>query len=254
MKILSSVYWHVGLHNNTNPNSVLLKLAEKKRENLVFALVCDGAVTKEYGLTRTEAVSDAGEIASGYVVEEMAKWFELHYLYILLKKKSVRWIKRKIMSELSRIKADLDCYGEKKGINIDISFVLFVSMSKRYAIIHFGETEAYRFGRFAGCRRVMGFEGGFGEGERERAEGRRGGKDNDRPSQSIKWKTGKTKRGQGFLLCSSDYLLGLSKQKMKEVLKPSELRSEQQIRKRLSGIADYNKSFGESAAVYIKFY
>jgi len=273
MKILSAVHWCAGLHNATKSSSVMLKIAESKRGNFLMGLVACGMRTGD-----TNDGISGGEIASGYLVEELAKWFESYYLLIMMQNKSLYWIKRKLILALKSIHEDLAHYYEKRGRRLGVSYILYVIWGGKYIILQLGEVEMFKFGRFIGCWCVMkskanverkGWfgekrdvvlgeggsvvwgEGGVGDvaiGEEENAFGKR-----DFIMPKVKY--GNVRKGEGILLCNGKFTKQLSKKKLREALKPTELRSEMQIRKRLNGIADYvgrKVGDGECVAVYIK--
>jgi len=247
MKILSAVHWCAGLHNATKSSSVMLKIAESKRGNFVMGLVACG-----------EKQGD-GEIASGYLVEEMAKWFEFYHLLIIMQNKSLYWIKRKLILALKNIHGDLIRYCEKRGRRLGVSYILYVMWGGKYVTLQLGEAEMYKFGRWCVLKRKVNAdrEGWFGEKsvvgdvvirEEENDFGKRG-------FMMPKVRYGNVRKGEGILLCNGDFTKHLSKKKLREALKPKELRNEMQIRKRLDGIADYvgrKVGDGECVAVYIK--
>ncbi|MCL2050445.1 MAG: hypothetical protein FWG91_01740 [Lachnospiraceae bacterium] len=250
MKIHSAVYWQTGLHNEANYNSVLLKIAESKKGTFLLALVSAGDKDSK------------GEIASGYVAEEMAKWFEKFYLLVIIKNKSMGWLKKNLVKALKKIHADLIHYRQNKNnknLNLGASLILLVVWRKKYITLQLGEAEAYKFRRFFPYRRVDR----AGQFRPDKPTGRLGkdlGKDLEfclagNPfTPAIHY--GKIKPLDGFLLCDSSFLKRLSKSQINEALKPKALLGESQIAKRLSDIADHAKQKGaaeKQAAIYLKF-
>jgi serine/threonine protein phosphatase PrpC len=216
LKILSAVYWRAGLHNVANPNSVMLKAVKSNKDTFLIALICTGGKN-----------SSAGAILSGYVVEEMAEWFDRFHLSVVSRGKSIYWIKRRLMEALKIVNGDLFEYGEKNKINPAASLAVLIVWRRKYVILQLGEVRAYRFKRLFGFKMI------------ER-----------------KIRYGKIRRGQGILICSNNFLTKLSKTQIYEALKPAGLRKEHQIRKRLEAIVDYSERRGgdrEQAAIYVKF-
>ena len=233
MKIVSAVYWRAGLHNDANCNSVLLKIAEAKQNNFILAIVCRGIDPS------------TGDIASGYLVEEMMKWYDRHHFMIMLHHKSIRAVKRSLTSALKAVHVDLVRYGEKREIGLGASLVLLAVWRNKYVIMHLGEEEGYKYKRFP---RGKTFDRLSQSNKRYFSE---------TPSfMSPKARYGRIRSGEGILLCSRNFLAQLSDRQACDALKPAGLRKEHQISRRLASIADHagrNGDGWDGSAIYIKF-
>lgn len=232
MKMLTAVHWRAGLHNVANRHSILLKDTELERDALILALVCVGAD------------SSVGEVASGYLAEEMEKWYQQNHLLVLLRKKSLWWLKRSLTVTLKNIHNDLVQQGKRKEVFLGVSFLLCAVWRKKYVIVQVGEVESLKFSWFH---------------ERNLTGNRRQSQPQDLLGtvhfQSLKFRYGRMRRGQAILICSGNMINQLGKGRIFEALKPSEFRKENQITKRLSRIGDYvwEKGSGDNcSAIYIK--
>ena len=143
MKIMSAIYWRTGLRNAANPNSVMLKIAESKQGNLVMALVCTGDIRKLSANGNNLGANDVSSaIASGYMVEEMTKWFDRTHLLIMMRNKSVRWIRKNLDMEIKRINDELRRFGEKQDVLREVSAVIPVVIPLREVCLR-GDHQQY---------------------------------------------------------------------------------------------------------------
>jgi hypothetical protein len=177
----------------------MLYQADSVKGPLLLALVCDGGNPRS-----------SGEITAGDVAEGIKDWFEQNYLTIILRGKSIYWIKRKLKQ-----------YGEKHGINLGTSMSLLLLWQGKYFIMQGGETEIYLIQRKI---KQLFFD--------------RHSQSDCQHRPSVKnIRTGRTRRGCGFLLCNSSFRKQLSDKQLQEALRPSDLTTEKQIAKRLKSIA-----------------
>lgn len=224
MKILTAAYWQAGLHNVISHDSIMLKMAESRHRSFVLALVCEGKSTPL-----------AGEIFSGYMTEEIINWFNENHLPAIVQRKSIRKIKRDLYHTYQKINNELSKYAEKNDFNYESSFVLLALSGKKYLIIQAGAAKIYKI-RF---------------NIKQLITNRRCLKKN----KAVQTCIGKFRRGDGILLCSNNFSNNMKKRTLLEALKPSDIKKEIQITKRLREVADYAVRKGETgdiSALYIK--
>jgi protein phosphatase len=203
MKILSAVHWRA--HSR---DSVVLKQADSHKGSLVLALLCEGSeMPKE------------GELASGYIAEEMLKWFASNYLTIILHSKSLYWLKRSLLAQVRLTLKELAVYSAKKKLACQTSAALFLLWRKKYVFIQWGATKAYRYRRKIKALPL------------------------DQCSQ-LRTRFGKAQRGDCFLICSDSFRGKLSDIQLSEALCRSQSTNEKQMAKRLAAIAQYSEQKG----------
>jgi len=112
MRFISDAYWDRGMRKG-NQDSISLQEVRIKGKMAVFALVCDGIG----GL-------DCGEAASGFVAEKMTEWFYKEAIIMLKRRKRGRKIEKSGLRALYGCNAEMQRFGEEKGIKINLTFLL----------------------------------------------------------------------------------------------------------------------------------
>lgn len=87
-----------------------------------------------------------GEVASGYVVEEVCKWFQQEvvvkkYRYIQFKKWNKRFLKKAAFRLFSRINRELMQYGQREKILLGTTASVLLCFRNRYCIFHIGDSK-----------------------------------------------------------------------------------------------------------------
>jgi protein phosphatase len=213
MKILSAVHWQAN-----SPDSLVLKQADARKGSLVLALVCEGIMPKE------------GEVASGFVAEEMLKWFDSNLLPVICRNKSLFWLKRSLLAALQQALEELSLYSSKKNFACQTSAALILLWRKKYVIFQWGATKAYR------CRRKIKPLHFDQPSQRLPSPGFPAGKQEQAPYTRF----GKVRSGDCYLICSEGFRRMVNDIQLCEALRTSRFINEKQLAKRLAGIAQYS--------------
>ena len=133
MKFLVSAYSDIGIRKKTNQDSVLVEVAQVGKDEIAFAMVCDGMG----GLQK-------GELASATVIKAFAQWFQFGFPQMLERGFSAdavedRW--REILyAQNSRIQA----YGNEQGISLGTTAVCMLIYDGSYYVMNVGDSRAYQ--------------------------------------------------------------------------------------------------------------
>lgn len=235
MRYLTGVYWCRGRVAEHNQDSVVLLQALTTRGRVLMAAVCDGMS----GLSQ-------GEIASGYVTEQLQEWFYESFLYAVRKKKPY-WVMRRSLDRLTfHMQQQLQQYARREEIELGTTMTVLVIWEKTYLVWHLGDSRLYRL-RGRHMERVT--------------------KDHIRQRQQLTKCVGSfgyyipdhhmgvLRQGEGILLCSDGFRHCITGEELREVLCPKQLREEAQIERRLMEIGEACMKRGERdnlSAVYVK--
>lgn len=240
MRFISDAYWDRGMRKG-NQDSISLQEVRIKGKMAVFALVCDGIG----GL-------DCGEAASGFVAEKMTEWFYKEAIIMLKRRKRGRKIEKSGLRALYGCNAEMQRFGEEKGIKMGTTVTALLLMGRRYFLWHSGDSRAYRI-----AGRGLG-----GKIKRMTTDHTRDNVTLLRCIGSYPWKRPDVKRGylrkkSVFLLCSDGFRNRLGEERIKEAMLPETIGGREQIYKRLKEMTEYVKKQGErdnisSIAVWIE--
>ena len=239
MHYLTGVYWECGNTAEMNQDSLVLLQVLTARGRVLMAAVCDGMG----GLPQ-------GEYASAYVTKRLQEWFYESLLRAVQKKKAYWVIRRSLDRLVYHMQEQLAQYGRRENIRLGTTMTVLVLWEKTYLIWHLGDSAAYRVcnsrrGRAIECltkdhvkglNRLTKCVGSFGY---------------ERPD----FKLGLLQTGQGILLCSDGFRHCVAEYEMADVLKPENIREEEQIARRLREIGAACMKRGERdnmSAVYVK--
>lgn len=139
MRYYSTQYWNAG-RRKRNEDSLCVEQVRTRRGRVLMAAVCDGIG----GLSE-------GETASGYVVEELVKWFYEEGVP-KIRFSGMDRMKGSLMRRLEQINNRLYLYGEKKGIRLGTTASILLLWENQYAVFQIGDSRIYRI-RFR-CRQL----------------------------------------------------------------------------------------------------
>lgn len=132
MNYLAAAVSDQGSKGNINQDALLVRNKITNLGDVCIAAVCDGMG----GLSK-------GEEASGHVVRRLSDWFMYHSGGIHRFDKFVYYIEK----ELYLISDEIMDYGRKNGFVIGTTTTVLVMAGKRFAIIHVGDSRAYKINR-----------------------------------------------------------------------------------------------------------
>ena len=237
MQVVAGTYWGVGKRSN-NQDTLALQQVMTADGRVLLAIVCDGIG----GLAQ-------GEMASGYIVEEMIVWFYQEALQLLRKNKKRELIKRSCLCKLHKIHEELTAYAIREGIQLGSTMTLLLLWEKQYLVLHLGDSRLYLCSRRKKQNiRQLTMDHSYGRNELSKCLG------------SFSWQRpdviwGHLRKEQGFLLCSDGFRHVVSMQRLGEMFHPKQIQKEQQIEKHLEQVARYSMEKGEQdnqSAIYIK--
>ncbi len=124
----------IGIHKETNQDSMCVKEAQTDKGNILFTVICDGMG----GLEK-------GEVASATIINAFSTWFEKELPYQLSKSNAyddICYCWERMIKEQNQNIAD---YGRKNHIQLGstITAMLFFENGK-YLIGHVGDSRAYK--------------------------------------------------------------------------------------------------------------
>lgn len=227
MSYLAFWFWNQGNYREKNEDSFSLQRVRLngllgRRQEAALVAVCDGIG----GLPQ-------GETASGFVVEQLTKWFYRKGLGLM---GGLFWTKRTAraaVEALWRIQGQMERCEKAEGICCGTTCTVALVRGKRFLVLHVGDSRAYRVGRKewrltqdhvkggALCRCV----GAFSFWHPDLCRGRLG-------------------KGDGLLLCT-DGFCRLAPQGFFKGALFGENEGEQTPYKRLKGVAGFLRAQGE---------
>lgn len=221
MKIISGYIWqNSSKEEGIQHSSVLLVQVKRKHTPILFACICDtGTSLKE------------GGIVSGYVTEQLQKWF---YEKCWQNDISQKQLERELQRELNIIDLEAQEFSNKKEYKIPISLVGILMIGHQFLWIQKGECKGYLLNQ-----RFLRAHISKIDVAQERVT------------------RGYVQNGVGILLCTEGFEYEITKEMMKECLMPPDITEEIQISKRLTELSlarIQSKAMNErnASAIYIK--
>lgn len=132
MSYLAAAISDQGSKGNVNQDAILVKNRITSLGEVCIAVVCDGMG----GLSK-------GEEASGHVIRRLNDWFTYHGGGIRRFDKMVYLAEK----ELHLISDEIMEYGRKNGFVIGTTTTLLLLAGRQFAIIHVGDSRAYKLQR-----------------------------------------------------------------------------------------------------------
>lgn len=243
----------IGIKKKTNQDSLLLMGIANEREEILFAVLCDGMG----GMAK-------GELASATVVRAFSEWFAEIY-----SKKGTDWsteaIKEQWQQLMEKANEKLICYGKEKGISLGTTATAILICSQgSYLIGHIGDTRVYHLSeemkQLTEDHTYVAREVRRGNMTVEQAaeDNRRnvllqciGVNDYLEPQ----FVTGSLKKGDAILMCSDGFRHAVSGEELFVHLRPGKFKNEAEIKQELIDLAELNKQRQETdniSAICIK--
>lgn len=235
VRYLTSIYWERGNAADINQDSLVLLQVLTAKGRVFMAAVCDGMGGLEQG-----------EWASGYVTRRLQEWFYESLLRSVQKKKPYWIIRRSLDRLVYHMQEQLQQYGVQEEIRLGTTMTVLVLWEKTYLLWHLGDSRAYLF-RASGAV-CMTKDHVKGRNQLTKCVGSFG---YERPD----FKLGVLREDQGVLLCSDGFRHFVEESELADVLRPGQIKSEEQIVRRLREIGDACMRRGERdnlSAVYVK--
>lgn len=216
--MVSGIYWSKGARAK-NEDSIALESVRTDRGECTLLLVSDGIGSLDYG-----------ELASGYVTEELVKWF---YKYAVKKRGyNRRFINKTIRKTVLNTHMQMKKYGRKTGIkfgatcalvciwknrylcmNIGDSRILLLKNDKKNTVIQMGSTDRNERGELTKCVGNIRYEKPW-----------------------ISW--GRFKRGEGMLVCTDGFIDKIGASEIATMLHMNGEIYSERVDKRLASIGE----------------
>lgn len=194
--MVSGIYWSRGAREQ-NEDSLALEEVCTNRGKCTLLVVCDGIATLEHG-----------EVASGYVVECLVKWFYSYGIHMgNFHRRNIPRLTRRII-ERSLRKVILDAHINMRGKRMGTTCCAVVIWGNTYVCMNIGDSGACIVGD--GCRRITEADRNK-RGELTKAIS---GVRFDKPDFSF----GRIGKGQGILVASDGFLDGMIKNGLVQML------------------------------------
>lgn len=235
MQYLTNVYWCQGSEAEKNQDSVVLQQVLTRRGRVLMAAVCDGMG----GIF-------SGEVASGYVTEELQAWFYRELICMVQKRKRCWVIRRSLDRLVFHMQRQLQRYAAHKELSLGTTMTVLVVWERTWMLWHLGDSRAYRF---RGKRvEQLSKDHVYGAGQLTKCLGSFG-------YFVPEHRMGVLNPGEGILLCTDGFWRLISGEELRDVMNSSELAEEEQIGRRLKEIGCVCMKRGERdnlSAVYVK--
>lgn len=228
MHLFSEIYWDRG-SLPINQDSVSVQEVTIRGEKVIFAVICDGIG----GLWK-------GEVASGYVAEQMTIWFHEEAVYLLAKHKSREKILKAGVRRLHTCNEELILFAKEKEVQLGTTISAILIYKKRYMIWHSGDTQIYQIRSAGNSGRIKKLTENHSVNERTLTK----------CIGSFAWKQpdlmkGYVKRKTVYLICSDGFRHVVSMERLGEALQPKKKSSREKLYKRMAEIAEYSVRHGE---------
>lgn len=232
-----------GTGRKNNQDSLLLKQAVCRDEQILLAMVCDGMG----GLKR-------GEVASAAVVCSFSKWFENRLPEILENPVREREILHSWNNLLQDMNRKIEAYGKRHHFQLGTTVTAMLFVGKTYYVIHVGDSRAYEIRR--GVRQLTRDQtlvqqevecGLLTQDEAEKDERRNvllqcvGASEGVRPV----CKKGVLFKDAVYMLCCDGFRHMVSEKEIWKGLRPSAMKKEKIMERRLADLVRLNRNRGE---------
>lgn len=235
MELLTGYLWRKGVCSRENEDSLTLQQIRCKKKLCCMAIVCDGIG----GLAM-------GEVASGFVTEEMVKWFYQCVPEICAKRKSIKYVKRAVGRQLHYIHLGLKRMADKQECRLGTTITLFLLLGRKGYLFHLGDSRMYR----------MKQKGKINQMTKEHVQGRTLIKALTSSSYQLPDViTFRIKSKDGYILCSDGLWKYLDDNTLRECFCSETVLNEEMIQKRLNELGNMVIRRGtkdDISAIYIK--
>lgn len=243
MKYLISAATDAGPKRLENQDSMLVKQANFKGEQLVLAVLCDGMG----GLQR-------GEVASAAMIRGFQNWFDRKLLGLLLGEAMEKQIFNSWNEVIQSANQRLYQYGMERNLRIGTTVTAMLFWKRKYYIAHVGDSRAYelrkRLIQLTRDQTLVQREVDCGVLSREQA--RRDSRRNVLlqcvgASKTVKpvYRAGETFKEAVYLLCCDGFCHLLDEQELFEAFAPEKMTSESELTQTGEKMIRLNKDRGE---------
>lgn len=233
----AEIYWNKGAVSAHNQDSLVLLQVLTSQGRVLMAAVCDGM-----------GGMDAGEIASGYLTEELVTWFYDGLLDAVGKKKPLWVIRRSVERKVYQVQSRMQRYAKKQSLQMGTTMSMLILWEKKYLLCHLGDSRIYRLsGKRKGKIIQMSNDHVQGSSRLTKCVGSFGFFTPD-------FKIGTVKAGEAFLLCSDGFWHKMKAEEIKEALAPAQVQRGQ-LGRRLREIGEADIRRGEKdnlSAIYVQ--
>lgn len=119
-------------NRSRSEDSILIEKMQTKKGEVVLAAVCDGM-----------GGMDQGEIASGYIVEELGIWF-YDELPQILEKRGLKGLEKSFGKKCYELHNSLKDYGVRRGLHLGSTMSVFLSVRDKGRVFHYGDSAVFR--------------------------------------------------------------------------------------------------------------
>lgn len=232
-----------GTGRKNNQDSLLLKQAVHGKEQILLAMVCDGMG----GLKR-------GELASAALTRSFSGWFEEKLPELLKSSLKEQELFRSWDMVLQNMNKKIEIYGKDHHFQLGTTVTAMLFAGKAYYIMHVGDSRAYEVGR--GIRQLtrdqtlvqQEVDRGFLTRAEAAKDARRnvllqcvGASGEVRPA----YRKGMIHSDTVYMLCCDGFRHVISEKEMWSGLRPSMMKEEKVMEKRLAELVKLNKDRGE---------
>jgi len=212
-----------------------------RKGQVLLACICDGMG----GLAQ-------GEVASGYIVEEVSKWFYKVLLPIVRKtekgsRKQRRKVKKASFRLFYQMNQGLVSYGEKNSLSLGSTASILLLLEDVYYLFHIGDCKIYEL-----CNKKKGRKITIDHAVNNYTLTRCLGINQDwKPD----FKSKRVRKNRGFLICSDGFIHKIEEKTLFMGLDPKRLNTELEIERGLKEIGSRCVQRGERdnlSASYIR--
>lgn len=132
MRFLVHASTEKGNYRSTNQDSICVRKAEWRANEILMAVVCDGMG----GLSK-------GELASAVTVRSFAEWFDKE-LPGIIENVALEEIGRQWDERLHKISEKMKQYGNQSGKSMGTTFTGILMMGGKYVMVHVGDSRIYK--------------------------------------------------------------------------------------------------------------
>lgn len=207
MEIISGWYWKKGKRKVKNEDSILICQMIVKRKTCFMAAICDGIGSLKNG-----------EIASGYVTEELINWFYRDVVSSVYESTRKSALLNMGKRELWRIHKTLKDYWKQESVGTTLSLLLVIQ--GKFFLWNAGDSRIY-MGKENGKYRCI-TEDDLYKGNITRAIG-------SCSFRGVSCSSGKLRKRTRFLIASDGFYKKLSQQTMDALMNHTYIHSEKQV-------------------------
>ncbi len=133
MRFLSTFHTDIGTTKQVNQDAFCLKTARFKKDNIAFAVLCDGMG----GLKK-------GELASALVVNAFSNWFDTQLPVQITSGLSEKTIASQWKTLAAEQNRKIMEYGKANGISLGTTLSAALFVNDKYFMIHIGDSRIYK--------------------------------------------------------------------------------------------------------------